>query len=224
MSIAVEGVVGGGEPIVISGAVTVASTTITGTVAVDVTDEPARQLGIVSVTGSVDTELPAAAALADFSANPTAPAVGAFAMIYDSSGAGTWVRWRGRNGHTYGDVPVTTSVTVTGAANAVATCTLPAAAGLFHYITHIYIARVSTAALAGGGILTIATTNLGGRSWRVNNQMSITVATITPQPDKDTEFVHALRSDVVNTNTVITCPAAGAAVSWHIVVDYFLAT
>jgi hypothetical protein len=44
----------------------------------------------------VDTELPAAAALSDTDANPTAPAVGAFNMIWDPSpDAGTpgWRRW-----------------------------------------------------------------------------------------------------------------------------------
>lgn len=38
-----------------------------------------------TITGTVDTELPAAAALADNAANPTAPAVGAFAMVWDGA-------------------------------------------------------------------------------------------------------------------------------------------
>jgi hypothetical protein len=41
--------------------------------------------GSFSLSGSVDTELPAAAALADTAANPTAPAVGAFGMLWDGS-------------------------------------------------------------------------------------------------------------------------------------------
>lgn len=41
--------------------------------------------GTVSVSGSVDTELPAAAALADNTANPTAPAVGSFLMAWDGA-------------------------------------------------------------------------------------------------------------------------------------------
>lgn len=45
--------------------------------------------GSVGITGSVDTELPAAAALTDDFANPTAPAVGAFLMVWDST---TWDR------------------------------------------------------------------------------------------------------------------------------------
>lgn len=41
--------------------------------------------GSVSITGTVDTELPTAAALADNTANPTAPAVGAFGMVWDGA-------------------------------------------------------------------------------------------------------------------------------------------
>lgn len=43
----------------------------------------------VSVSGTVDTELPTAAALADNAANPTVPGVGAFAMVFDGA---TWDR------------------------------------------------------------------------------------------------------------------------------------
>lgn len=50
--------------------------------------------GTVAVSGTVtvDSELPAAAALADNTATPTAPAVGAFAMVYDGA---TWDMARG---------------------------------------------------------------------------------------------------------------------------------
>jgi hypothetical protein len=114
-------------------------------------------------------------------------------------------------------------ITVVGGANAIATATLPApGAGLFHYITHISIRRVATAALAGGAILQATTTNLGGRSWRTGNVMSITVAQPDPTVLLDQEFVHPLKSDVANTVSTIVCPAAGAAVSWQIVVDYYV--
>jgi hypothetical protein len=43
----------------------------------------------VSVAGAVDTELPAAAALADATANPTVPAVGAHGMVWNGT---TWDR------------------------------------------------------------------------------------------------------------------------------------
>jgi len=116
----------------------------------------------------------------------------------------------------------TLSVTVTGGANAIATATLPAAgAGLFHYITHIFIKRVATAALAGGALLTVTSTNLGGRAWRTGNQASITVATHEGAILMNQEFTHPIKSAVANTATTIVGPAAGAAVSWHIVIDYF---
>lgn len=44
------------------------------------------------VTGSVDTELPAAAALSDAAANPTAPMVGAANMLWNGA---TWERQHG---------------------------------------------------------------------------------------------------------------------------------
>jgi len=44
------------------------------------------------ITGSVDTELPAAATLGDAMANPTVPAVGAFNMVYNYE-SGDWNRW-----------------------------------------------------------------------------------------------------------------------------------
>lgn len=48
----------------------------------------------VSISGSVDTELPAAAALTDNFANPTAPGVGAFGMLWDGA---TWDRQAGNS-------------------------------------------------------------------------------------------------------------------------------
>jgi len=115
------------------------------------------------------------------------------------------------------------TVTVAGGANAIATATLPApGVGLHHYITHISIKRVATAALAGGALLTVTTTNLvGARTWRTGNQMSITVSTQEGTVLVDQEYVHPLKSSVANTATTIVCPAAGAAVSWHIIVDYY---
>lgn len=48
----------------------------------------------VTITGSVDTELPAAAALADAAANPTVPAVGGFMVGFNGT---TWDRVRTAN-------------------------------------------------------------------------------------------------------------------------------
>ncbi len=54
----------------------------------------AGTVAVSSVAGAVDTELPAAAALADNAANPTAPAVGAFGMVWDGA---TWDRAAGNS-------------------------------------------------------------------------------------------------------------------------------
>lgn len=50
--------------------------------------------GTVAVSGAIDTELPAAAALTDSLTNPTAPSVGAHGLVWDSASA-TWDRVRG---------------------------------------------------------------------------------------------------------------------------------
>jgi hypothetical protein len=72
----------------------------------------------VTVTGTVtvDTELPTAAALGDNASNPTAPAVGAFAMVWDGA---TWDRLPGTSADgalvnlgANNDVTVTGTVTV----------------------------------------------------------------------------------------------------------------
>lgn len=47
---------------------------------------------VAAVVGAIDTELPTAAALADNASNPTAPAVGAFGMVWDGA---TWDRLPG---------------------------------------------------------------------------------------------------------------------------------
>jgi hypothetical protein len=64
----------------------------TGVVSVDDNGSSLTIDGSVSVTGSVDTELPTAAALADNTANPTVPGVGAFGHVWDGV---TWDRTPG---------------------------------------------------------------------------------------------------------------------------------
>lgn len=53
--------------------------------------------GTVSISGTVDTELPAAVALADGMANPTVPQVGAHGMVFNGT---TWDRVNGRPSNT----------------------------------------------------------------------------------------------------------------------------
>jgi hypothetical protein len=90
--------------------------------------------GPVAVSGTVDTELPAAAALTDANANPTAPIVGAGNLVYDAP-TGLWQRARSLNvsGHlTAAGVPV-------------------AAALFFDYGTGIYRAASGTVLADGMG-------------------------------------------------------------------------
>jgi hypothetical protein len=184
------------------------------TAAVDVSDRAGRLVGVV------DTELPAAAALADGAANPTTPTVGVDPSVFGAT-ASQWSRWLGDAG--VGLVrhraPSAWAAGGAGGVNAIATATAAAAgAGTFIYITHIRIVRVATAALAGGAILAITTTNLtGAPGWRVGNAM---VAGGT-QIDMDIEFVHPIKAAVANTAVTIVGAAPGAAVSWDIQFSYF---
>ena len=115
--------------------------------------------------------------------------------------------------------PTTLAQVTSGAPNAAGTITLPAAGvGLFHYIDHIRVSRVATAALAGAALLAITTTNLGGRGWRVGNAMVAGGTSI----DVEEIFTHAIKSAVANTATTVVFPAPGAAVSWDITVDYHI--
>lgn len=101
-------------------------------------------------------------------------------------------------------------VTVTAAANTVATITLPAAgAGMFHYITYLNVMRNATAALAGSATLIHTTTNLpGSPAWSVGNAMVAGGQTV----DVDLQPANPIKSLVANTATTIVMPAAGLAV------------
>jgi hypothetical protein len=107
-------------------------------------------------------------------------------------------------------IPAILWVTVTAAANAAATITLPAGgAGLFHYIVYLNCRRNSTAALAGTATLIITTTNLpGSPAWSSGNAM---IAGDTKE-DVNYQAGIPLKSLVANTATTIVMPAAGAAV------------
>lgn len=104
-----------------------------------------------------------------------------------------------------------------GGANAAATLTLPAAGtGLFHYIDSLRLVRIATALLAGTAILALTSTNLGGRQWRTGNL----IAAGDTEFDLDEQYTRPIKSAVANTATTIVAPAAGAAVSWDMEVEY----
>jgi hypothetical protein len=86
-------------------------TTLSQLAAVDASGRLSVNLTASSATVTVDSELPAAAALADGAANPTAPAVGAFGMLWNSA---TWDRQPGNaaggafvQGNLAADAPIT---------------------------------------------------------------------------------------------------------------------
>jgi hypothetical protein len=117
-------------------------------------------------------------------------------------------------------IPATKHVTVTAAANTIATCTLPApGVGLFHYITYLHAARNATAALAGSATLIITSTNLPGTpAWSVGNAMVAGGS----QVDIDMQPSSPLKSLVANTATTIVMPAAGLAVLNRINCSYYV--
>jgi hypothetical protein len=175
------------------------------------------------VSGTVDTELPAAAALDDATANPVAPMVGAGAMLWDAV-AGSWRRVPGDAAGlaVHGRAITTGQLAVIGGANAPATLTITASgAGIFHYITYLHISRSATAALAGAVLLQVTTTNLNMPNvWRTGGNMIAGGYNVLV----DKEFFYPLRSITANTNTTIVCPAAGAAVSWTIIAHVYTGT
>jgi hypothetical protein len=115
--------------------------------------------------------------------------------------------------------PTTLWVTATAAANTAATASLPAVAGMFHYITHIDITRNATAALAGTATIIHTTTNLpGSPAWSVGNAM----AAGGTQLDAFIDFAVPLRSSVANTATTVVAAAGGAAVLGRVNVGYYI--
>lgn len=111
------------------------------------------------------------------------------------------------------------AVTGTAAANTGFTVTLPAAPNSFHCMTSITIDRAATAALAGGALLQVTTTNIpGSLSWTVAD----TFGAAGTVHDLELELSHALKSSVAGTATTLVFPAPGAAVSWRANVTYYL--
>lgn len=117
-------------------------------------------------------------------------------------------------------LPSNLVVTNTGAANAAVTLTIPApAAGLFHYITGLYIHRAGAAALAGTAVLVVTTTNLPGA-------MAFSIGNACPaggmMRDIEMEPVTPLKSSVAATATTIVAPVPGAGVLWRIWAVYYV--
>lgn len=109
------------------------------------------------------------------------------------------------------------AVTATGVSGAAVTCTLPAAASVFHYIQTLVITKYAVAALTGVATpVVVTTTNLPGN-------LAFTFATaqaIGTVVEEDLVGLDTLRSSVVNTATTIVCPAT-TNVIWRVNVFYY---
>jgi hypothetical protein len=115
-----------------------------------------------------------------------------------------------------------TVISVVSAANTQVTATLPAAgAGLFHYITGIYLFHSCTTAVTGSAINTITTTNLPG-SLAFTNGNACAVGSDNPFAQIPLSST-PLKSSVANTDTTFVCPAQGAAAFCRMNIFYFIA-
>jgi hypothetical protein len=170
--------------------------------------------GTVSISGTVtvDTELPAAAALADNTANPTAPAVGAFGLVWDGA---TWDRMPGTaaDGVTV-NLAANNDVTVTGSVTANAGTNL----------------NTSALALESGGNLAAAATSLGLLDNAVSgNELQVDIVAALPAGTNNIGDVDVLTlpnvtlASTTNTIEVVGDAAAGAAVSGNPVLVGFRA-
>ena len=114
----------------------------------------------------------------------------------------------------------TLTVTSTGAASAAVTATLPAVAGLRHYIDFIKITRSSTAALTASATPTlVTTTNIPGTP-------AITFGLDASGIGLDKEYVldfgaSGVAATAINTATTIVCPVL-TGVIWRVNVAYRL--
>lgn len=109
------------------------------------------------------------------------------------------------------------AVSVTGAASAAVTATLPAVAGQFHYITRINIIAYASAARTGAASPVVVTsTNLPGPlAWTTP-----TAAAIGTQYETDIQLSGPLKSSAANVATTIVAPAS-TSVIWRINVVYY---
>lgn len=114
----------------------------------------------------------------------------------------------------------TLAVTVTGAAGAVAVCTLPLVAGLRHYIDSLHIVRSATVAFTPSATPTLVTTsNLPGSPVFTFGSDAGGVGI-----DKEQRLdcgPEGLAASVLGTNTVISCPAV-TGVIWRVNCLYHL--
>lgn len=115
--------------------------------------------------------------------------------------------------------PANLSVTATGVAGATVTATLPAVAGMFHYISCIRIDKFASALLTAGATpILVTTTNLNGA--RVYSVDASAQAQGTIVSTKDNE-IPPIKSSTAGSATTFVCPVA-TGVIWRVTIDYYL--
>lgn len=115
--------------------------------------------------------------------------------------------------------PALLHVTAT-ATTATATASLPAVAGMYHYITSIEVTHSCSVAVTGSAVENITTTNLpGSPAWTRGNALLVgqTIRDVNYEPSAP------IKSLVANTATTVVCPAnAAATTTSRINVSYYL--
>jgi hypothetical protein len=167
-------------------------------------------------TAHVDTELPAAAALADNTANPTVPAVGSFLHLWDST---AWDRWPGSSA-LGGKVYTTTDSTIHATISALTTAstihvaqsgTWTIAALTTASTVHAQVNALTTAStihVAQSGTWTIAalttasTIHVTGSLSATNSAATTDDAAFTPGSGIGTPAMGLVTSDEVSTGDV----------------------
>lgn len=116
-------------------------------------------------------------------------------------------------------LPSALHATATAAVNTAVTLTIPAVAGMFHYLTSLRIERLysllGVAAAAGNNV---TSTNLPGSSIWTFGQAALIQGTVEVVNDK---YCPPRRSTAAGTNTTIVAPAQLQTI-WRISADYFI--
>lgn len=117
------------------------------------------------------------------------------------------------------NIPSTLHATVTALVGVAATLTLPASAGLFHYITNIKIEKFAVALLTAGTTpVLISTTNLAGsRAYSIDASAQAAGTIIKEREDATTP----IKSSVAGNATTFVAPATPNVI-WRLSVDYYL--
>lgn len=125
--------------------------------------------------------------------------------------------------------PAPLNQSIAPAANTGGTITLPAVAGMFHYITAIQatLAMNPATAQTGGAPVFVTTTNIPNTpAWAVpiagNGAASVGGLGAAFVPIIGDSYSSPMKSTLLNTNTTIVFPAPGAACTWRANVQYYL--